>query len=114
MERNSDRDLNPNDLFNDSNAFGAKLPWPSVERPWGCSQAQGVQEHFRRASPHCSIRVTIRDQHKSLGAVSLLEVLAFPESGTFDEQFMGQSTLEEASEEGRELRRVQITCNNSL
>lgn len=45
---------------------------------------------------------------------SLLEVLAFPESGAFDEQFMGQSTHEEASEEARELRRVQITCNNSL
>lgn len=95
-------------FFNDSDAFGANVPWHSVGWPWSCSQARGVHGTFQESiltflCQNDSAPPQPSDQHESLGAVVLLEVLDFPESGGFDEQFMRQSTDEGAFKAGREL-----------
>lgn len=106
--RNSDRDLNPKRFHT--------MPVLSVVPESQCTLWDGpgvalryevLREHFRRASWHCSVRMTTlpqpRDQQESLGVAILLEVLASPGSDGFDKQFMGQSTGEGAFEAGREL-----------
>lgn len=75
-------------IFNDIDAFGAKVPWHSG------AALEVLRAHFKRASRHCCVRTTTllqpSDQQESRGAVILVEALAFPQSGGFDEQLMRQ------------------------
>lgn len=82
------------------NVFGAKDTQHSVGRPLGLLSGVQVtfQESILRLFCHKDNTPTAMI---TLGVLILLEVLAFPQLGGFDEQFMGQSTEEGALEAGR-------------